>query len=70
MTGDRVRAERCYATQVFLAQVLGIRRTTINIAAGALQQSRFIDYSRGNVRILNRPGLTAAACSCYRPIAR
>ncbi len=70
MVDDRVRAEAFYATQFFLAQILGVRRSTVNIAAGALQQARLIDYSRGNVRILNRPGLTAAACSCYRPIAR
>jgi CRP-like cAMP-binding protein len=70
MMGDRVRAEAFYATQDFLAQILGIRRSTANIAAGTLQQARLIDYCRGNVRILNRPGLTAAACSCYRPIAR
>ncbi len=70
MMGDRVRAEAFYATQHSVAQVLGVRRSTANIAAGALQQSRLIDYCRGNVRILNRPGLTAAACSCYRPIAR
>lgn len=70
MMGDRVRAEAFYATQSFLAQMLGVRRSTANIAAGALQQARLIDYSRGNVRILDRPGLTAAACACYRPIAR
>jgi CRP-like cAMP-binding protein len=70
MMGDRVRAEAFYTTQFFLAQILGVQRSTANIAAGALQQARLIDYCRGNVRILNRPGLTAAACSCYRPIAR
>jgi CRP-like cAMP-binding protein len=69
MMGDRMRAEGFYATQLFLAQILGVQRSTANIAAGALQQARLIDYSRGNVRILNRPGLTAAACSCYRTIA-
>jgi CRP-like cAMP-binding protein len=70
MMGDRVRAEAFYATQFLVAQILGVRRSTANIAAGALQQARLIDYCRGNVRILNRPGLTATACSCYRPIAR
>jgi CRP-like cAMP-binding protein len=70
MMGDRVRAEAFYSTQFDLAQTLGVRRSTANIAAGALQQSGLIDYCRGNVRILNRPGLTAAACSCYRAIAR
>jgi CRP-like cAMP-binding protein len=70
MVGDRARAETLYATQLFLAQLLGVRRTTLNIAAGALQQSGLIDYSRGNVRIVNRPGLAAAACSCYRATAR
>ena len=55
-------------TQDFLAKMLGVRRATVSEAAGRLQRADLITYHRGVIRILDRPGLEAAACQCYRII--
>jgi hypothetical protein len=52
-------------TQEFLAYMMGVRREGVTGAAGALQRQRLIEYRRGEVHILDRAGLEAAACSCY-----
>jgi CRP-like cAMP-binding protein len=52
-------------TQEFLSQMLGTRRSTVTVAAGALQRSGMIGYSRGRVEILNRELLESASCECY-----
>jgi CRP-like cAMP-binding protein len=70
MTSDRMLSEEFPLTQAFLADMLGVRRTTINEAAQPLQQRRLIRYSRGRIRILDRPGLEAASCRCYTKIER
>jgi hypothetical protein len=48
--------------------MLGARRTTVTMVAGALQQSGLIEYRRGRVKILSRENLEAAACDCYQVI--
>ena len=70
MTRDRVRSGEFRLTQDFLAHMLGVRRVGVTEAAGALQQRKLIEYSRGVIRILNDRGLEAAACSCYRIVRR
>lgn len=65
MSSDRAESNDMDLTQEFLAQMLGTQRTTVALVAGHLRDRGLIDYSRGKVRILNRPGLTDAACECY-----
>ena len=65
MTQDRAHADQFKVTQEFLACMLGVRRVGITTAAGAMQRGGLIEYHRGNLTVLNRRGLEAAACSCY-----
>ncbi|MBP0115298.1 helix-turn-helix domain-containing protein [Bradyrhizobium vignae] len=55
-------------TQEFLSQMLGVHRPTVTIAARMLQQAGLIRYSRDHIEVIDRPGLEAAACPCYRLI--
>ncbi|MDB5806291.1 MAG: hypothetical protein JWN73_3613 [Betaproteobacteria bacterium] len=66
MTADRVHTEEFLLTQDFLANMLGLRRVGVTRAAGDLARKKLIRYSRGHMYILDRPGLEASACSCYR----
>ena len=65
-THDRVKQDEFDLTHEFLAQMLGVRRATVTVAVGALQQAGLITYRRGEMRILDRVGLEEAACPCYR----
>jgi CRP-like cAMP-binding protein len=65
MASDRAGSVEFLLTQAFLAQMLGVRRGTVNEAAGSLQHRNLISYSRGKIRILDRKGLEAASCRCY-----
>lgn len=68
LTHDRVDSDHFELTQEFLGQMLGVRRPSVNVAARTLQQAGLIRYSRGNITVLDRAGLEAAACECYRII--
>jgi CRP-like cAMP-binding protein len=68
MTHDRVHSSKFLLTQDFLAQMLGVHRPRVNRAAGALQKAGLIRYVRGRITVLDREGLEAAACECYRVI--
>lgn len=65
MSQDRACADILYVTHEDLAQMLGIRRVGVTIAAGELQRSGLIAYHRGELQILDRIGLQVRACSCY-----
>jgi CRP-like cAMP-binding protein len=70
MLQDRVQDDVLLITQEFLAEMLGSRRTTVTMAAGALQRIGLIEYQRGRVHILDRERLESAACECYPVIQK
>jgi CRP-like cAMP-binding protein len=70
MTRDRVASDEFPLTQQFLAQMLGVRRATVTMIAGALHKAGLIDYSRGRIRIVDGRGLERVACECYDVVRR
>lgn len=66
MTSERLESDEVSMTQDFLSNMLGVRREGVSIAAGTLQHARLIRYTRGKITILDRPGLIARSCGCYR----
>ncbi|MBC7941217.1 MAG: Crp/Fnr family transcriptional regulator [Chitinophagaceae bacterium] len=65
MSQDRAHTDEFAVTQEFLAYMLGVRRVGVTMAAGDLQRAGLIEYQRGNLKVVDRSGLEAAACSCY-----
>jgi CRP-like cAMP-binding protein len=65
---DRCDGETLPLTQEFLAQMLGVRRTTVTLAARALQDAGMIRYRRGQIELLDLKALKESACECYEVI--
>ena len=70
MSADRIDSLLLPLTQEFLGQMLGARRSSVTVAAGALAKAGLITYNRGDVKILDRPGLEESACECYGIMVR
>ncbi len=67
---DRIPTDTVALTQEFLADMLGVQRTTVTAVARALQDKGLIRYRRGIVDIVDREGLQSAACECYEVVRR
>ena len=62
---DRAHTDTFKISQEFLADMLGVRRPTVSTTAGILKRKGLIEYTRGEIRILDVPGLTKVSCECY-----
>lgn len=67
---DRLPSSKLTMTQELIANMLGVRREGVTEAAGKLQNAGLILYSRGQITILDRPGLEAQACECYQVVKK
>jgi CRP-like cAMP-binding protein len=65
MADDRVGGDSFMLTQEYAAEMLGVRRASVTLVAGALSASGAISYRRGNIRVLDRSRLLDTACECY-----
>ncbi|BAY26788.1 Crp/Fnr family transcriptional regulator [Calothrix sp. NIES-2100] len=65
---DRIGSQEFPLTQEFMAQMLGVRRSGVTVAANTLSQSGIISYHRGQITILDKQALEAASCECYRVV--
>jgi CRP-like cAMP-binding protein len=67
---DRLSSDELVMTQELIANMLGVRREGVTEAAGQLQKLGLIHYSRGRIKVLDRPGLERKACECYRVVKK
>ncbi|MEH2169433.1 MAG: Crp/Fnr family transcriptional regulator [Nostoc sp.] len=65
---DRLESDEFPLTQEFIAQMLGVRRSGVTVAANNLSRAGMIRYQRGQINILNREDLSTTSCECYRVI--
>lgn len=65
LAADRINRDRFDITHEFLSHMIGVRRATVSETAQALAEAGVIDYRRGTLTILDRPGLAERACPCY-----
>jgi CRP-like cAMP-binding protein len=68
MTHDRIHSDEFLLSHEFLATMLGTRRQSVTVVAGALQTAGFIRYKHGRMTVLDRDGLEAGACECYAAV--
>jgi CRP-like cAMP-binding protein len=66
---DRSNVPELSLTQDLIAVMLGVRRSTVSVAASTLQKAGVIRYQHGRITIVDRVGLENAACECYEAVA-
>jgi len=62
---DLIESNQIALTQEFLSYMLGVRRPTVSVAASELQKDGLIQYRRGTITVVDRPGLLKRSCQCY-----
>ena len=67
---DRLPSNELIMTQELIANMLGVRREGVTEAAGHVQQAGLIEYHRGRITVLDRPGLEARSCECYAVVKK
>ena len=67
---DRLRSNQLSMTQELIANMLGVRREGVTEAALKLQEAGLISYARGQIRVMDRPGLERRTCECYAVVKR
>lgn len=67
---DRLPSNQLTMTQELIANMLGVRREGVTSAAGKLQKQGVIEYTRGHITVLDRPGLENLCCECYAVVKR
>jgi CRP-like cAMP-binding protein len=67
---DRLASDELTMTQELIANMLGVRREGVTAAAGNLQDAGLIRYSRGHIKVVDRPGVEARCCECYAVVKR
>ena len=65
---DLTQSDEMNLTQEFLAQMLGVRRTSVSLVANTLQKADFIKYRRGHIKIVDAEKLKSGACECYEKV--
>ncbi|GAB6089395.1 Crp/Fnr family transcriptional regulator [Spirochaeta dissipatitropha] len=65
---DRLKGNELKMTQELIADMLGVRREGVTEAAGKIQKAGLIKYNRGHITVLDRPGLEARVCECYKVV--
>src|SRR6266581_1866405 len=68
LSHDRLKVDELIMTQELIADMLGVRREGVTVAAGRLQDAGAISYVRGHIQILDRQRLEATVCECYRVV--
>lgn len=68
LTHDRIEGDELELTHELIARMLGSRRAGVSVAANDLREAGLISYTRGRVTVIDRPGLEAASCECYRMV--
>jgi len=68
LSHDRLKTDELVMTQELIADMLGVRREGVTVAAGRLQDGGAISYVRGHIQILNRQKLEETVCECYQVV--
>jgi CRP-like cAMP-binding protein len=68
LSHDRLQSDELVMTQELIANMLGVRREGVSVAAHRLQEAGLIRYRRGHITIVDRPGLERAVCECYQVV--